>query len=120
MRHLESIIRMAEAHARIHLRDNVNDTDVSVSISVMLDSFIQTQKYSVAKIIRKKFSHFITFRDDSKGLLLSIIDRLYRERVQYILYFSLNNKPSLERSTIKQDLSKCHLNYYKKKHTISN
>ena len=40
IRHLESIIRMAEAHARLNLRDNVNDHDISVAISVMLDSFI--------------------------------------------------------------------------------
>ena len=40
VRHLESIIRMSEAHARMHLREIVNDIDVSVAISVMLDSFI--------------------------------------------------------------------------------
>ena len=33
---------MSEAHARMHLRDNVNDMDVSVAISVMLDSFVQS------------------------------------------------------------------------------
>ena len=40
VRHIESIIRMAEAHAKMHLRENVRDEDVDVSISVMLDSFI--------------------------------------------------------------------------------
>jgi DNA replication licensing factor MCM2 len=33
---------MSEAHARMHLREIVNDIDVSVAISVMLDSFIQS------------------------------------------------------------------------------
>jgi DNA replication licensing factor MCM2 len=33
---------MAEAHAKMHLRENVNDLDVNVAISVMLDSFIQS------------------------------------------------------------------------------
>jgi DNA replication licensing factor MCM2 len=72
---------MSEAHARMHLRDNVNDIDVSVAISVMLDSFIQSQKFSVAKKIKSKFSHYITFRDDNKGLLRSVLDKLYREKV---------------------------------------
>jgi DNA replication licensing factor MCM2 len=75
---------MAEAHSRMHLRDNVTDIDVSVAISVMLDSFIQSQKVSVARNLKKKFSHFITFREDSRGLLMSIIDRLYKERVHSI------------------------------------
>lgn len=83
VRHLESVIRMAEAHARMHLRDIVNEIDVDVAISVMLDSFIQSQKFSVAKQLRKKFNRYITFREDSFGLLISVIDRLYREKVHY-------------------------------------
>ena len=52
MRHIESIIRMSEAHARMHLREIVRDEDVNVAISVMLEGFIQSQKFSVAKSIR--------------------------------------------------------------------
>jgi len=40
IRHLESIIRMAEAHARMHLRNIVTDYDISVAIRVMLESFL--------------------------------------------------------------------------------
>lgn len=32
VRHLESMIRMAEAHARMHLRDRVTDDDVDTAI----------------------------------------------------------------------------------------
>ena len=32
VRHLESIIRMAEAHAMMHLREYVNDDDVDTAI----------------------------------------------------------------------------------------
>jgi DNA replication licensing factor MCM2 len=74
---------MSEAHAKIHLRDDVNDFDVSVAISVMLDSFIQSQKFSIAKILKRKFHNYLTFREESHGLILSIIDKLYRERVNY-------------------------------------
>ena len=53
MRHIESMIRMAEAHARLHLRDYVIDDDVNMAIRVMLESFIDTQKYSVMRTMRK-------------------------------------------------------------------
>lgn len=43
VRHLESMIRMAEAHARMHLRDRVVQGDVNVAIKVMVESFISTQ-----------------------------------------------------------------------------
>lgn len=33
VRHLESMIRMAEAHARMHLRDAVTHDDVQVGVS---------------------------------------------------------------------------------------
>ena len=32
VRHLESIIRMSEAHAMMHLREYVNDDDVDTAI----------------------------------------------------------------------------------------
>lgn len=53
VRHIESMIRMAEAHARIHLRDYVIEDDVSMAIRVMLESFIDTQKFSVMRSMRK-------------------------------------------------------------------
>ena len=53
VRHIESIIRCSESHARMHLRDAVTDQDVNVAIQVVLESFIDTQKYSVMKSMRK-------------------------------------------------------------------
>ena len=53
MRHIESTIRMAEAHARLHLRDYVNEDDVNMAIRIMLESFISTQKFSIMKGMRK-------------------------------------------------------------------
>jgi len=53
VRHIESIIRMSEAHARMHLRDYVNEDDVNMSIRIMLESFISTQKFSIMKTMRK-------------------------------------------------------------------
>ncbi len=53
VRHIESMIRMAEAHARIHLRDYVNEDDVNMAIRIMLESFINTQKFSIMRSMRK-------------------------------------------------------------------
>lgn len=53
VRHIESMIRMAEAHARMHLRSFVIEDDVDMAIRVMLESFISTQKFGVQKALQK-------------------------------------------------------------------
>lgn len=53
MRHIESMIRMSEAHARMHLRQHVILEDVDMAIRVMLDSFISTQKLGVQKVLQR-------------------------------------------------------------------
>ena len=58
VRHIESLIRIAESHAKMHLRDYVLDEDVNMAIRVMLESFIDTQKYAVMKTMRKVSLYF--------------------------------------------------------------
>jgi len=43
---------MAEANARIHLREYVQEDDVNMAIRMMLESFVETQKYSVMKSMK--------------------------------------------------------------------
>ena len=43
VRHLESMIRMSEAHARMHLRDTVEPADIDIAIRLMLESFVQAR-----------------------------------------------------------------------------
>lgn len=47
------MIRMSEAHARMHLRQHVIQEDVDMAIRVLLDSFISTQKFGVQKALQK-------------------------------------------------------------------
>lgn len=47
------MIRMSEAHARMHLRQHVMQEDVDMAIRVLLDSFISTQKFGVEKALQK-------------------------------------------------------------------
>ena len=56
VRHIESMIRMAEAHAKMHLREFVSEDDVNMAMRVMLESFIDTQKYSVMKNMKRNFN----------------------------------------------------------------
>ena len=44
---------MAEGHAKMHLREYVTEDDVNMAIRVMLESFIDTQKFSVMRNMRK-------------------------------------------------------------------
>uniref|UniRef100_A0A5F8GR58 DNA replication licensing factor MCM2 n=1 Tax=Monodelphis domestica TaxID=13616 RepID=A0A5F8GR58_MONDO len=83
VRHIESMIRMAEAHARIHLRDYVLEDDVNMAIRVMLESFIDTQKFSVMRSMRKTFARYLSFRRDNNELLLFILKQLVAEQVIY-------------------------------------
>ena len=59
VRHIESMIRMSEAHARMHLREYVNEDDVNMSVRMMLESFISTQKFSIMRGMRKVRAYYI-------------------------------------------------------------
>lgn len=49
------MIRMSEAHARMHLRQHVTQEDVDMAIRVLLESFISTQKFGVQKALQKVY-----------------------------------------------------------------
>lgn len=40
VRHIESVLRMSEAHAKIHLRDYVRADDIDQAIDMLLESFL--------------------------------------------------------------------------------
>jgi hypothetical protein len=47
------MIRLAEAHAKMHLREFVVEDDVNMAIRIVLESFIETQKFSVMRAMRR-------------------------------------------------------------------
>lgn len=53
---------MAEASAKMHLRDHVQESDMNLAIRIVLDSFVDTQKYSVMKSMRQVSLHFTFVR----------------------------------------------------------
>lgn len=40
VRHIESVLRMSEAYAKIHLRDYVRSEDIDFAILMLLNSFL--------------------------------------------------------------------------------
>jgi len=40
VRHIESVLRMSEAHAKMHLRDYVRSDDIDMAIDMLLESFL--------------------------------------------------------------------------------
>merc|ERR1719186_153730 len=84
VRHIESVIRLAEAHAKMHLREFVSEDDVNMAMRVMLESFIETQKYSVMKNMKKNFSRYLAYKRDNNELLLFILRGLANETATYM------------------------------------
>ncbi|KAH9302023.1 hypothetical protein KI387_013606, partial [Taxus chinensis] len=83
VRHIESMIRMSEAHARMHLRTYVAEEDVDMAIRVLLDSFISTQKYGVQKALQKSFKKYITYKKDYNELLLHLLRGLVKDYLRF-------------------------------------
>uniref|UniRef100_A0A0N7ZC12 DNA replication licensing factor MCM2 n=1 Tax=Scylla olivacea TaxID=85551 RepID=A0A0N7ZC12_SCYOL len=84
VRHIESMIRMAEAHARMHLRDHVHEDDVNMAIRVMLESFIDTQKFSVTRTMKKNFARYLSYKRDNNELLFFLLRQLVHEQTTYM------------------------------------
>lgn len=76
VRHIESMIRMAEASAKMHLRDHVREEDVNLAIRMMLESFVDTQKYSVMKSMRQTFQKYLSYKKDHSELLYYILRQI--------------------------------------------
>jgi len=84
VRHIESMIRIAESHAKMHLREFVSEDDVNMAMRVMLESFIDTQKFSVMKNMKKNFSRYLSYKKDNNELLLFILRGLANETATYM------------------------------------
>jgi DNA replicative helicase MCM subunit Mcm2 (Cdc46/Mcm family) len=53
VRHLESMIRMAEASAKMSLREYVRADDIDLAIEVAVNSFVNAQKMSIKKTLQR-------------------------------------------------------------------
>ncbi|XP_015787826.1 DNA replication licensing factor mcm2 [Tetranychus urticae] len=81
VRHIEGIIRCSEAHAKMHLRDVVTNDDVDMAIRVILESFVDTQKFTVMRSMRHTFSRYLTYKRTPEELLLMLLKQLVHEQL---------------------------------------
>ena len=82
VRHLESVIRIAESYAKMRLSPVVSSQDVDRAINLMLESYLQSQKHGLAKQQRKIFKQYILQTEDE--ILMNILHRLFKERKQFL------------------------------------
>ena len=81
VRHIESVIRISEAFAKLRLRDFVEDDDLNRAIQVVLESFIDGQKFGVKKILRKRFEKYLHYQVDDNEILLHLLNNIVREKL---------------------------------------
>lgn len=58
VRHLESILRLAEAFAKMRLSDFVSQNDLNRAIKVSIDSFVGAQKVTVRRQLQRSFMKY--------------------------------------------------------------
>lgn len=94
-RHIESIVRIAEALARIKLSDSVTNEEIDLAIKITLDSFISAQKYSHSKALRRKFSKYLNENDDFY-VYQFILNEMFNERIRTMR--NMSNNLQIERN----------------------
>lgn len=67
VRHLESIIRLSEAFAKMRLSEYVYSRDIDLAIAVTVDSFVGAQKVSVKKSLARAFAKYTLPKGGPRG-----------------------------------------------------
>jgi len=98
VRHVESVIRLAEAYAKMHLRDYVNDDDINRAMKTTVLSFIQSQKYSVMKSMKNMLKNYLNYGTDDMQLMIHTLKRMIREKIDY--EENINNEKNVEKISI--------------------
>lgn len=101
VRHMESVIRLSEAHARLHLREFVRDEDVTAAISLFLRCFIQTQKYSLRSAMESRFRKYLESDTES----LPLIRHRIKVAVQTVRHFERQLSGGVEPTRVRIDLA---------------
>ncbi|KAG2150505.1 MCM-domain-containing protein [Suillus clintonianus] len=83
VRHLESMIRMAEASAKMSLREYVRSDDIDMAISVAVGSFVSTQKMSIKKTLERGFRKYLTQARDYEELLAFLLGQIVKEKARF-------------------------------------
>lgn len=113
VRHLESMIRMSEASAKMNLREYVRSDDIDLAIQVTVASFVSAQKMSIKKTLERVscltlgkfgaagssrlasssaqgFRKYLNQATDHEELLAFILGQLVKEKA--LLYSNLHGE----------------------------
>ena len=68
------------------MRDHVRSDDIDNGIEMLLDSFLQSQKHSVARQLSKKFEQYKQKRTNANQLLNFTLSKMVSEQASYEKY----------------------------------
>ncbi len=80
VRHIESILRMAEAAAKMRHSSHVSDTDLNLAIRTQLTSFISAQKIGTQRSLTTQFERYLNTKGDYNTVLLVKLRELANDR----------------------------------------
>lgn len=98
VRHLESMIRMAEASAKMALREYVRADDIDLAIEVAVGSFVSAQKSSIKKTLQRGFRKYLTQSKDHEELLAFLLGGMVKDQARL---YQLRRHEQPEKVTIK-------------------
>lgn len=99
-RHIDSIVRLAEANARMELRQHVLSKDLDNAIQVMLESFIQSQKHQVSEELRKRFARYVPKQVSPADSVARLLDRMLKARFEQMRMARNGKSPELSEVAI--------------------
>lgn len=105
IRHIESMLRMSEAHAKMHLREYVRADDIDVAIKMLLESFLQSQKSSIASSLRPKLMKYLSNSSDDFELLAHILKQMAKEKAKYNRHMNESSDPIIDVAITKEQFA---------------
>jgi len=89
---------MAEASAKMSLREYVRADDIDMAISVAVQSFVSAQKMSIKKTLERGFRKYLHQSRDHEELLSYLLGQLVKDKVRF---YQLQRHQQPELVTIK-------------------
>ncbi|KAF8819402.1 putative Dna replication licensing factor [Cardiosporidium cionae] len=81
-RHIESMIRISEANAKMRLSPRVTSKDIDYAIATLLDSFISSQKFAVANKLSREYARYRALARGGYDMLVEILRRSLQDLVR--------------------------------------
>lgn len=66
----------------MQLRDTVSDQDVDRGIKMLLSSFIATQKASIGRALKFKFSRWLHLAEDREETIFKLLTQMMRAKIE--------------------------------------